>query len=538
MPLQFITLSKLETAQVIRWLLGRKREMTTVTHPLLLLVCRMCCSSWHPGAVGACTADVKQTPTRQHDSRRPQKARENRRRQPPHQPASHQPAAADQTSIKHRCLATSTSAEFSYSRLVMPVSTRSSVSHMKKNQMSGDNIDTPSHPTSKKARSSLQSRITNLAVPIRLHIYGFLNENDIKLPPIYGDSYEGEGLGPIYDLSRSRYNKPYTIETAFACMVGDYDSLQYLQGMPSNDLTVENCNRNQNVSNEDNLSKDDIQAFFYMLYILIVGYNNIKTLRFARQMLLPWNQWALDAGIRHGVDLPILKWMYKEGCPYSEDTLGVAASWRNTDVLDWLHSINCPMSEWSFNFAIEYNCPLGNFSWLTSHGCPWNKKCLPSVLDHDDNLPIFQYLLAKKFPWTNATLRTVINSGDVSHLKLLREANIIFRESHFHQAIREHRPIEFLQYLLQCLSSSWDARTFSLAVKGGDLSILKWLKAEGCAWDASVFITAIKKGNREIIRWLYKEKCPMNETAMDDLMEKFVFNRYEGDEDYLGGWGL
>jgi hypothetical protein len=409
---------------------------------------------------------------------------------------------------------------------------------MKKNQMSGDTFDTPSQPAPKKARSSLQIQITNLDVPIRLHIYGFLNDDDIRFPVIYGNYYEGAGLGPIYDLSSfsfldkygSRYYKPYTIETAFACMVGDYDTLQYLQGMPSNPWTVENCNNNQNVSNEDNLSKEDIQEYYFLLYILIVGYTNIKTLRYARQMCLPWNEWAFDAGIRCGVDLPILKWMYKQGCPYTEDTLGVAASWRNTDVLEWLLSINCPMSGWSFHFAIESNCSLENFAWLRSHGCPWNEQCLPSVLRRDDNLAIFQYLLAEKFPWTNATLGYLIESGNVSHLKLFHEANIMFNESHFRLAIRKDRPIEFLQYLLQCLSSSWDASTFSLAVKGGNMSILKWLKAEGCTWDASVFTTAIKKGNGEIIRWMHKEKCPMNETAVEEMMEKFVFNRYESDD--------
>ena len=97
--------------------------------------------------------------------------------------------------------------------------------------------------------------------------------------------------------------------------------------------------------------------------------------------------------------------------------------------------------------------------------------------------------------------------------------------------------MEVLQYLVQYIDSSWGPSTFSLAVKGGNLSILKWLKEEGCTWDTTVFITAIQTGDREIIRWLYEENCPMNKTAMDELMVKFVYNRYESDKDEEEDYG-
>jgi hypothetical protein len=197
------------------------------------------------------------------------------------------------------------------------------------------NFETPSQITPKKARTELQIRITNLAVPIRMHIYCFLNEKDIHCPEIYGSYRHGQNLGVRscclssdlgWLVSKYRQNPyPYMIETAFSAMMGDCEVLQYLQGLPNHPLFVPVEKLSGQIS--------DIEWFSYFLYKLIVGYNNIKTLRYARQMMFPWNQWALDVGIEHGVDMKILQWMHKQGCPYSDSTFGVAASWRNTDVL-------------------------------------------------------------------------------------------------------------------------------------------------------------------------------------------------------------
>jgi hypothetical protein len=44
-------------------------------------------------------------------------------------------------------------------------------------------------------------------------------------------------------------------------------------------------------------------------------------------------------------------------------------------------------------------------------------------------------------------------------------------------------------------------------------------------------LTAIPTGHREIIRWLYEEMFPMNETAMGDLREKFVYHHYDSDNE-------
>jgi hypothetical protein len=372
--------------------------------------------------------------------------------------------------------------------------------------------------SSKKARTPLQIRITNLAVPLRLHIYGFLNQYDIRFPKVHTHGrYPGMDVTSIfpsmfffakgfrYDAGAVQF-KLYMIETAFACMMGDWEVLQYLQGMPCNPWTVEKCS--------GHLS-DELKAnrFFYCLHVLIVGYNNIKTLRCARQMMFPWNEWALNAGIRHGVDLQILKWMHNQGCPNSCRTLGVAASWRDTNVLEWLLDIQCPSNERTFEFAIEANCTFENLVWLRSHGCPWDVSALNAAMKHVDSLVLVQYLLEEKCPWSSHTFSLLVREENMSLLKLFHEAGIKGDESHFQSALQSRRSIEFLQYLLKCIDSSLGASTFSVAVEVGNLSILKWLKDEGCPWDALAFSMAAKAGNMNVLNWLKDEGCPWNATA-------------------------
>jgi hypothetical protein len=432
--------------------------------------------------------------------------------------------------------------------------------------MSGDNLETsPSEPpTPKRARIPLQNRITNLAVPLRLHIFGFLDQYDILCPTIYGGIRFNYGYRmdpcwslpyPIFSWQEGYHNfryKPYTIETAIACMLGDCEVLQYLQGMPSNPWSVDRCD-----SVSCGMSDKDIQSFFYFLNVLLVGYNNIKTLRYARQMNFPWNEWALDTGIRYGVDLPILKWMHKQGCPFSRSTLGVAASWRDTSVLDWLLDIQCPMSEWTFQLALE-KCSLKHVIRLRSHGCPWNKEALLRAISnvHEDNDAIFKFLLDEQCPLHNTAPHDVIVFGTFSHLKAFHEANKTFEDSHLFLAIIRNKNRKYLRYLKRIVSPwnagtfrlaveyvtqgypyvsedrkldiliwlkkhgcPWDSSAYSEAVERGRLDILKWLKAEGCPWDSSVFSVAVDVGYLFILKWLKSEGCPFDPSVFSVAVE-------------------
>jgi hypothetical protein len=182
------------------------------------------------------------------------------------------------------------------------------------------------------------------------------------------------------------------------------------------------------------------------------------------------------------------------------------------------------MSGWSLELAVEAKCSSDNIIWLRSHGCPYNERSLGLAFKRDDSLVIVPFVLEEKFTRNfSSPLWGIVYSGDVSHLKLLHDNNVLFDESHFHLAIEQKRPIEILQSLIRYVSNSWDTNTFKLAIIEGDLRLLQWLKEEGCPWDASLHIHAINARDRRIVEWLHKEKCPLNEATKDVLLKTYVF---------------
>lgn len=53
-----------------------------------------------------------------------------------------------------------------------------------------------------------------------------------------------------------------------------------------------------------------------------------------------------------------------------------------------------------------------------------------------------------------------------------------------------------------------DETLFHSAAIGGDLEVLKYLRAKGCPWDSRCCVHAAMHGNLEALKWLRREGCP------------------------------
>jgi len=58
---------------------------------------------------------------------------------------------------------------------------------------------------------------------------------------------------------------------------------------------------------------------------------------------------------------------------------------------------------------------------------------------------------------------------------------------------------------------SFSMVTLNYAAKFGNLDAMKWLRANGCTWRENVFPFAAKKGNLENMKWLHANGCPWDE---------------------------
>jgi hypothetical protein len=71
-------------------------------------------------------------------------------------------------------------------------------------------------------------------------------------------------------------------------------------------------------------------------------------------------------------NLKALKWLKEQGCPWNENTFGVAVKNGNIDTLVWLKENGCPWNSWTFVSAAEHG-DLKVLEWLKENGCPWDR---------------------------------------------------------------------------------------------------------------------------------------------------------------------
>ena len=58
------------------------------------------------------------------------------------------------------------------------------------------------------------------------------------------------------------------------------------------------------------------------------------------------------------------------------------------------------------------------------------------------------------------------------------------------------------------LSKLWDERTCSSAAYGGQLQMIKWLRAKGCPWDIYTSVSAARGGQLEVLQWMRAQDPP------------------------------
>jgi hypothetical protein len=387
--------------------------------------------------------------------------------------------------------------------------------------------------SNKKARSVRPPRLTDLADHIRLHIYGFLNQNDTKIIYKDKDEYLVCSFPQWQSLTYPRVPvKPYEIEIAFACIVGDLEVLHYVHSFSDTLAVPDEVEIDANDYNESSHL-----ALFYRINALLICHRNWKTLRWARQMKFPWDLWSLNIAILTGVDERILKWLHRRGFPWwSLDmnlTFEFSVGCCSLDFIKWLRLEGCPWNDYCFARAIQRG-DWEIITWLRCNGCPLAddryfgacSKALEYAVIKNDPLYV-QYLLQEfkeyTLKWDTDFVLIALERSDIPVLQLLVDAGYAYNHHHYFEDAIDcyNRNLDCLQFLRQT-GCPWNEGVFVAAVERGDLEILRWLRQEGCPWDASVFTKALEKGNLDIIQWLFEEKCPADEDSIKIMMEKYV----------------
>ncbi len=72
--------------------------------------------------------------------------------------------------------------------------------------------------------------------------------------------------------------------------------------------------------------------------------------------------------------------------------------------------------------------------------------------------------------------------------------------------------LELLQWL-RANGCAWDADTCSNAARNGHLHVLKWARANGCEWSSYACACAAGAGRLDMLQWLHAEGCDTNDYA-------------------------
>ena len=112
--------------------------------------------------------------------------------------------------------------------------------------------------------------------------------------------------------------------------------------------------------------------------------------------------------------------------------------------------------------------------------------------------------------------------------------------------------MELVQWLIQEQGFPMDVKVMAMAVGGGNLELVRWLRGEGCPWDKWTCYCAVNQGHVEVLRWIRENGCPwgaetrdlaaaqlgytddlgnlVDESDEDEYSDEYEYDEYSDDE--------
>ncbi len=100
-------------------------------------------------------------------------------------------------------------------------------------------------------------------------------------------------------------------------------------------------------------------------------------------------------------NLPMLKWLRENGCPWDERTCDAAASRGHLNVLQWARANGCPWNAREGGMKAAREGHLAILQWAHANGCPWDDWIrIGAAFGH---LEILKWAHANGCPWDEVT---------------------------------------------------------------------------------------------------------------------------------------
>jgi hypothetical protein len=144
----------------------------------------------------------------------------------------------------------------------------------------------------------------------------------------------------------------------------------------------------------------------------------------------------------------LLRWAIDQGCIVNEFTCATAAGAGKIGMLKFLRKkIRCPWDSKTTVAAAE-NRRWDTLRWAVKHGCPWSKNAASAILtkNHEEVFSVLKWAEDRGLEWDDGTFYLAVKHGNVEMLKFLIEKKCPVMRNPVTQAVI-WAPIEVLMYL-------------------------------------------------------------------------------------------
>ncbi len=169
---------------------------------------------------------------------------------------------------------------------------------------------------------------------------------------------------------------------------------------------------------------------------------------------------ACQAAI-HTRDLPLLKYLHEQNCPWDSETTVAAINSQNADVLQFVCANGCPLPE----HAMFVAAIIGNVDAMTYLHNSMDVAYPSELWLNLYSLPAIQHLRTVGCAWNNSCCEEFAMQGKLECLKYAHENGC-----------------------------PWDEKVCSTAACYGHLHCLKSLHEQGCPWTELTIINAAQCG--------------------------------------------
>jgi len=211
------------------------------------------------------------------------------------------------------------------------------------------------------------------------------------------------------------------------------------------------------------------------------------------------------------IHLSIVKWLHEQKCPWNHSVFSEACKVGNLETIQWLYHHGCPFNEDALNMAIQCN-DMKIIHWIYStFKIELVEKYFLTAIKRGDK-EIVQWLLDMGCPYSFywAVYNNCV-SGSLKVLELLMSLNpnSVLNYNFFAKLAVEHGTIFAIQYFHQHKNIKLYPSYCTHAIHNNKLTMLKWLKDNGCAWNKK-FCMDIAKGNfqYDIEKYITSYKSP------------------------------